>query len=82
MGAEMKESFQNMGQQMGSQIRQNVQNFSSEAGTAYRQKGNSGIGHAIGVLFKAFFLTIAGLIAFGLIMALVASPLAAAACWI
>ncbi len=60
MGAEMKESFKNMGQQMGTQIRQNVQTFSTEAGAAVR-RSNNGIGHAIGVLFKAFFLVIAGL---------------------
>ena len=71
MGAEMKESFQNMGQQMGTQIRQNVQNFSAKAGTAVR-KSNNGIGHAIGVVFKAFFLLIAGIVAFALIMALIA----------
>jgi phage shock protein PspC (stress-responsive transcriptional regulator) len=71
MGAEMGESFKNVGQQMGTQIRQNVQNFSVEAGSAAR-KSNNGIGHAIGVLFKAFFLMIAGIIAFALIMVLVA----------
>ncbi|HUB60513.1 MAG TPA: PspC domain-containing protein, partial [Puia sp.] len=71
MGTEMGESFKNMGQQMGSQIRQNVQNFSAEAGAAAR-KSNTGIGHAIGVVFKAFFLMIAGIIAFALIMLLVA----------
>lgn len=69
MGTEMGESFKNVGQQMGTQIRQNVQTFSSEAGTAIRR--NTGIGHAIGVVFKAFFLMIAGIIAFALIMALV-----------
>jgi phage shock protein PspC (stress-responsive transcriptional regulator) len=71
MGAEVGESFKNMGQQMGTQIRQNVQNFSSEAGSVAR-RSNNGIGHAIGVLFKAFFLTIAGIIAFGLIVGLIA----------
>ncbi|HLX67502.1 MAG TPA: PspC domain-containing protein, partial [Puia sp.] len=71
MGTELGESFNKMGQQMSSQARQNVQNFGTEAGAVVRRSGN-GIGHAIGVLFKAFFLTIAGLIAFGLIMALIA----------
>jgi phage shock protein PspC (stress-responsive transcriptional regulator) len=71
MGAEMKESFQSAGQKLGTQIGQNFQNFSAEAGTAARNTG-TGIGHAIGVVFKAFFLTIAGLIAFGLVMALIA----------
>ena len=47
------------------------QNFSTEAGAAVR-RSNNGIGHAIGVLFKVFFLFIAGVIAFALIMALVA----------
>jgi phage shock protein PspC (stress-responsive transcriptional regulator) len=71
MGAEMQESFKNMGQNMGSQVRQNVQNFGAEAGSAVRRSSN-GIGHAIGVLFKVFFLMIAGIIAFSLIMVLVA----------
>lgn len=65
MGAEMKEQFQ----QVGQQIRQGSQNFSAEAGYTVRKTGQ-GIGHAIGVLFKAFFLFIAGLIAFVLIMVL------------
>jgi phage shock protein PspC (stress-responsive transcriptional regulator) len=71
MGTELGESFNKMGQQMSSQVRQNVQNFGTEAGAAVR-RSNNGIGHAIGVLFKAFFLTIAGIIAFALIMALIA----------
>jgi hypothetical protein len=42
------------------------------AGTgAYARKSGSGFGHAVGVLFKAFFLFIAGMIAFGLTIALV-----------
>lgn len=71
MGAEMSERMQQMGREMGSSIKQNVQNFSSEAGYTVRRSG-TGIGHAIGVLFKAFFLIIAGLIAFSLIVALIA----------
>jgi phage shock protein PspC (stress-responsive transcriptional regulator) len=71
MGAEMGERMQQMGQQMGQQIRQSAQSFGAEAGAAVR-KSNNGIGHTIGVLFKAFFLLIAGLIAFSLIIALTA----------
>ena len=71
MGMEMGESFKNMGQQMGTQIKQNIQSFSAEAGPVVRRT-STGIGHAIGVLFKAFFLCIAGIIAFAMIMALVA----------
>jgi phage shock protein PspC (stress-responsive transcriptional regulator) len=67
MGAEMKERFQKMGKEMGPQIRENAANFGSEAGNFARKSG-TGIGHAIGVLFKAFFLLIAALIAFVLIV--------------
>jgi phage shock protein PspC (stress-responsive transcriptional regulator) len=70
MGAEMQDRFKQMGKDMGPQIKQNIQNFSGEAG-AYARKSGSGFGHAVGVLFKAFFLFIAGMIAFGLMIALV-----------
>jgi phage shock protein PspC (stress-responsive transcriptional regulator) len=66
MGTEMKESFQKAGEQ----VKQGAQTFASEAYPAARRT-SSGIGHAIGVLFKAFFLFIAGLIAFSLMMVLV-----------
>jgi phage shock protein PspC (stress-responsive transcriptional regulator) len=66
MGSEMQERFQ----QVGQQVRQGTQTFTSEAGPVIRRSSN-GIGHAIGVLFKAFFLFIAGLIAFGLILGLI-----------
>jgi len=67
MGTELGESFNRVSREM----RQNTQNWASEAGPAIRQTTN-GFGHAVGVLFKAFFLFIAGCIAFGLIMALAA----------
>lgn len=66
MGAEMKEKAQQFGQEM----KRTAQNFSAEAIPAARKTG-TGIGHAIGVLFKAFFLFIAGIIAFALIMVLI-----------
>ena len=65
VGAEMKESFQKAGKQM----KESTQNFAAETGPIVR-KTNSGIAHAVGVLFKAFFLCIAGIIAFALIMVL------------
>ncbi|HWB93821.1 MAG TPA: PspC domain-containing protein [Puia sp.] len=65
MGAEMRDRFQDMGQQ----IRQSAQTFGTEAGPAIRRTSN-GFGHAVGVMFKAFFLFIAGIIAFALIMVL------------
>lgn len=55
MGTEMKDRFQQVGEEMAPIAR----------------KAGSGIGHAIGVLFKAFFLFIAGIIAFALLMALI-----------
>ncbi|MHA4810181.1 PspC domain-containing protein [Flavitalea flava] len=66
MGSEMQEQFSKVGEQM----KQSTQSFKSEAAPIFRKTG-SGIGHAIGVLFKAFFLFIAGIIAFSLIMVLI-----------
>ncbi|MBS1603661.1 MAG: PspC domain-containing protein [Bacteroidetes bacterium] len=67
MGNEMGERFQ----QVGQQLKQGTQNFAAEAGPVIR-KGSNGFGHAIGVLFKAFFLFIAGVITFALITVLAA----------
>jgi phage shock protein PspC (stress-responsive transcriptional regulator) len=66
VGSEMQERFQ----QMGSQMKQGTQTFATEAGPVVR-KTTSGFGHAVGVLFRAFFLFIAGTIAFALIMVLI-----------
>ena len=66
VGAEMKERAQ----QFGHEFKQATQNFASEAGPIARKTG-TGIGHAIGVLFKAFFLFISGCIAFALITVLI-----------
>jgi phage shock protein PspC (stress-responsive transcriptional regulator) len=57
-------------QHIGYEAKQAGQAFAAEAIPAARRTG-SGIGHAIGVLFKAFFLFIAGSIAFALIMVLI-----------
>lgn len=72
-GNEVKQSAQ----QMGNQARQftqseRVKTFTTEASTTARSAG-SGIAHIIGVLFKAFFLFIVGIVAlalFGTLMAL------------
>lgn len=66
LGNEMKSTFQKTGEQ----VKQGAQNFAEEVSPVARRTGN-GIGHAIGVLFKAFFLFIAGLIAFCLVMVLI-----------
>jgi phage shock protein PspC (stress-responsive transcriptional regulator) len=67
VGAEMKESLQGAGER----VKRGAQSFTAEASPVVRRTG-SGIGHAIGVLFKAFFLFIAGCITFALITALAA----------
>ncbi|HTS44274.1 MAG TPA: PspC domain-containing protein [Puia sp.] len=66
MGTEMKEKAQ----QFGQEVKKATQNFAYETGTTAKRSG-SGLGHAIGVLFKAFFLFIAGITAFALIMVLI-----------
>lgn len=58
-------------QQISQDIKQAGQNFSSES-APYVRRTRTGIGHLIGVLFKVFFLFIAGIIVFALVMALVA----------
>lgn len=54
--------------------------FAREFGETARRGGN-GIGHAIGVLFKVFFLFIAGTIAFGLFVALISVLFSGPAWW-
>ncbi|HTI91268.1 MAG TPA: PspC domain-containing protein [Puia sp.] len=66
---EMGSEFQERVQQVGQQVKQGTQNFATEAGPVIR-RSSSGFAHAIGVLFKAFFLFIAGLITFVLITVL------------
>ena len=65
-GTEVVQTAQQYGQSAGTQVK----SYAAEAGPAARSAG-SGIGHVIGVLFKAFFLFIAGSIAvvlFGVLM--------------
>lgn len=71
MGAEIKERSKVVGQEIGQTIHQKTQAFASEVGP-FAQKAGTGIGNAIGVLFKAFFLFIAGIVAFALLIALIA----------
>src|SRR4030095_6540889 len=60
-GQEVAQTAQQYGQSASSQIK----TYAAEAGPVARSAG-SGIGHVIGVLFKAFFLFIAGCIAVAL----------------
>jgi len=66
---EMGSELQERAQQVGQQVKQSTQNFATEAGPVIR-RSSSGFAHAIGVMFKAFFLFIAGLITFVLITVL------------
>jgi phage shock protein PspC (stress-responsive transcriptional regulator) len=67
---EMGDEIRDRAQQFGAEVKKASQQFATEAGPAVR-RGSSGFAHAIGVLFKAFFLFIAGIIVFALIMALI-----------
>lgn len=70
-GGEFKSKARDFSQEVGSTIGQKGQQFGSEAGSAIK-RGGSRMGRAIGILFKAFFLFIAGIIAFALLVALLA----------
>lgn len=68
---EFKAKAKETGQEISDTIQQKAQAFATEIGPAARKTG-TGIGNAIGVLFKAFFLAIAGIVAFALLIALIA----------
>ncbi|MEO7530582.1 MAG: PspC domain-containing protein [Sediminibacterium sp.] len=70
-GGEFKDKAQEFGKDFGQTVSQKGQQFSTEAGYVVKRSG-SRVGNAIGILFKAFFLFIAGVIAFALLVALVA----------
>ena len=67
VGGEIKERAEFYGQE----VRQAGRNFAAESAPVARRAG-SGLGHALGVLFKAFFLFVAGIIVFSCLMVLVA----------
>jgi hypothetical protein len=75
-GQEVKQTAQQFGSRakdFGQSAASQAKSFSAEAAPAAR-RARSGVGHAIGILFKAFFLFIAGIVAvglFGVLLALV-----------
>jgi phage shock protein PspC (stress-responsive transcriptional regulator) len=77
---EVKESAENIGKKAKEFTNTKGKAFAAEAGETVRRRG-SGLGHAIGVLFKVFFLFIAGTIAFGLFVALMALLFGGIAWW-
>ncbi|HVE60747.1 MAG TPA: PspC domain-containing protein [Chitinophagaceae bacterium] len=64
-GQEVKESAQNLGDRASQFANTRGKTFAAEVAQTARPVA-SGCGHAIGVLFKAFFLFVVGAIAFGL----------------
>ena len=79
-GEEVKASAQNFGNKAKDFANTRGKTFASEVGDTAR-RGGRGIGHAIGVLFKVFFLFIAGTIAFALFVALMALIFGGIAWW-
>ncbi|NCI47766.1 PspC domain-containing protein [Sediminibacterium soli] len=68
---EAKDKAEEFAKDFGSTVKQKGQQFGSEMNYATRS-GGSRIGRAIGIMFKAFFLFIAGIIAFALLITLLA----------
>jgi phage shock protein PspC (stress-responsive transcriptional regulator) len=77
---EVKESAQNFGNKAKEFANTKGKAFAKEVGETAR-RGGHGLGHAIGVLFKVFFLFIAGTIAFALFVALIALIFGGVAWW-
>jgi phage shock protein PspC (stress-responsive transcriptional regulator) len=65
IGADIKEGAQRFGAEFKATAGEKSRAFASEVNER-RRVNNSGLGHVIGVLFKAFFLFIAGVIALAL----------------
>jgi len=91
----IKQNVQDRAKEFGDEVKSTAQNISTKAKEFSETRGKafaaevkqaarpigSGIGHAIGVLFKVFFLFIAGTIAFGLFVALMAIIFGGVAWW-
>ncbi len=69
-GEEVKDKAEKFGTELKENIHQRSRSVASEATPIVRSTG-SRLGHAIGILFKGFFLMIAGVIAFALLMAMI-----------
>jgi hypothetical protein len=77
---EVKASAQNFSSKAKEFANTRGKAFATEVGETARRSGH-GVGHAIGVLFKVFFLFIAGTIAFALFVALIALIFGGVAWW-
>ncbi|HYM93288.1 MAG TPA: PspC domain-containing protein [Chitinophagaceae bacterium] len=79
-GSEVKESAQNFSNKAKEFANTRGKVFANEARQTVRRTGN-GLGHAIGVIFKVFFLFVAGSIAFGLFVAFIVLIFGGIAWW-
>ncbi|MCY7310606.1 MAG: PspC domain-containing protein [Chitinophagaceae bacterium] len=79
-GEEVKESAQNISSRAKEFAGTRGKAFASEVNDTVR-RGGGGIGHAIAVLFKVFFLFIAGVITFSLFVLLIALLFGGVAWW-
>ena len=79
-GEEVKESAQSFSNKAKDFANTRGKAFASEVNETVRRSGG-GIGHAFGVLFKVFFLFIAGTIAFALFVTLIALLFGGVAWW-
>lgn len=70
-GGEFKEKAQQWGKDFSQTVGQKGQQFGTEAAHITR-RGGSRFGRAVGIMFKAFFLFIAGILAFALLVTLLA----------
>jgi hypothetical protein len=70
-GGEFKDKAQQFGQEFGHTVGQKGHQFSAETGHFVKRSGNA-VFRIFGIIFKAFFLFIAGVIAFALLVALLA----------
>ncbi len=78
--SEVRESAQNFGNRAREFSSTTGKAFTSEVNETFRRRG-SGIGHAFGVIVKAFFLFIAGTIAFALFVSIIAIIFGGVAWW-
>lgn len=74
------EEFKEGAQRMGDELKERSQAFATEI-KPMAQSAGAGIGNAIGILFKAFFLFVGGIIAFSLLMALFGILVAGVVAW-
>jgi phage shock protein PspC (stress-responsive transcriptional regulator) len=79
-GEEVKASAENLGNKAKEFANTRGKTFAAEVNETVRRR-NGGLGHAIGVIFKVFFLFIAGTIAFGLFVSLIALLFGGIAWW-